>query len=91
MSLSTVEVDAQVLGYNKRWVWLRFLRESGRSHVGITMPRAFLPRGMATASWVVLEYQDESLHHDGHAWVLEGKIKRKLDDRQAVDTGDGPR
>lgn len=72
------EVEAQVLSYNKRWVWLRIPRPSDvLSHIILTMPRAFLPRGMATAEFVVLRYQTNSLHHDGHAWVVKGKIVRK--------------
>lgn len=90
-SLKALRVEAEVLGYNRKWVWLRFLREHGRSYVGITMPRAFLPRGMATAEWVLLEYEPDSLHHDGHAYVLEGTIMERIDDRHIVDTGAGSR
>lgn len=86
MSLLTVE--AEVVGYNKKWVWLRIFR--GGTFRGLTLPRDFLPWGMATADRVVLEYKDESFHFDGHAFVVEGQITRKLDDGETLDATIGP-
>ena len=77
-SLSMLEVEGEVLGYNKRGVWIRIPTPDGRAHRVLTMPRDFLPHGMATAERVVVEYVSDSLHHDGHAYVVEGRITRKV-------------
>ena len=85
MSRFEIEVQAEVLGYNKQWAWLRIPINEGRSHVALTMPRAFLPHGMATAHWVVLAYDPESLHHDGTHYVVNGEIKEMLSAKGTVD------
>lgn len=72
------EAEATVQGYTKKWVWLRIPGYGAVHHaVILTMPRDFLPRGMATAEVVVLRYRPESLHHDGHGYVVDGEITRK--------------
>ena len=79
MSRFEIEVEAKVEGRNKQWVWLRVPAYGAVHHeVILTMPRDFLPYGMATAHWVVLAYDPESLHHNGHGYVVEGKVVRKV-------------
>ena len=74
-----IETEAEVVRYNKKWVWLRIPHPSDRSHRILTMPRDFLPYGMAKAKRVLLRYDPDSYRHDGHAFVVDGEIVKDLD------------
>ena len=58
--MDLIITDAALLGYNKKHVWLRipWQRDSYRI---LTLPRSFLPRGMATADWLKIEYDAKSI------------------------------
>lgn len=43
------------------------------------MPRDFLPRGLATAEWVLLEYEEGSFRHTDHGYVVDGRIVKEVD------------
>lgn len=75
-----VEVEAELRGYNKTYVWIKIPGYGDVHHpVILTMPRDFLPHGMATAKRVVLAYEPESFGHDGHGYAVNGEIVRMLD------------
>jgi hypothetical protein len=72
-----LETEARLLGNNKKWVWLELW--TGTAYRSLTMPRSFLPLEMGEVdSILVLEYDSESLHHDGHGYVVDGRIIGKV-------------
>lgn len=75
--MSRLETEAELRGYNKTYVWVR-LHHEGAPKI-LTMPRDFLPHGMATAKRVVVSYDPDSFRHDGHGYTVDGEIVRMLD------------
>jgi hypothetical protein len=72
-----IEAEAVVQGYNKKYVWLRL--SIGNANRILTMPREFLPWGMASATRVMLQYKPETFRHDGHGYVVEGEIIKRVE------------
>jgi hypothetical protein len=73
-----IVTEGDVVRRNKRWVWIRIPHPSGQATRILTMPRDFLPHGMATAERVLLEFEEDSYRHDGHAFVVDGRIVKEL-------------
>ena len=55
-----ITTEARLLGRNKKHVWLRIPWKNGAYRI-LTLPRSFLPRGMATADWLTIEYDPRSI------------------------------
>jgi len=63
-----VTASAELLGYDKRYCWLRLPKPKsrpGRAFVILTLPRKVLKRGFARAEVVKIEYPEDSLSFDG--------------------------
>lgn len=72
------EVVAENLGYTKRRCWLRIPKypgpTAGGTFVILTLPRATLKRGFATAKLMTAEVDYATLRHDGHAYRAKVKL-----------------
>jgi hypothetical protein len=73
-----IETEAELLGYDKRWCWYRIPKPGASSHVILTMPRDFLPHGLAKARFVLLQYDEKSFRHTDTGFVVEGKILKEI-------------
>ena len=83
------EVVAELMGYDKQWVWLRvpYLR-----HFRIlTLPRATLLRGYATAELINIKIDYDSFELKGPHYVADVELVSVCTTRknQAVDTPEG--
>lgn len=65
------DVPAEIMGYNSRWVWLRVPYHA--AHRILTLPRAKLKRGFATAKEVLVDIDYRTLRFE-HGYFAEVEI-----------------
>jgi hypothetical protein len=70
---------AEVLGTDRRWVWLKL--PDVFPHRILTMPRAVLPRGMATALKVAVLVDPDSFRYNGSHYQADLKVIDVLERR----------
>jgi len=78
---------AELLGYNKRWMWLRIPYRN--AHRVLTLPRATLLRGYATANEINVKVDLRTLRTTGHGYTAKVELLDVLSTRrtnEAVDS-----
>lgn len=85
-----MRVQAEILGYNKKHVWIRI--PYANAHKILTLPRNTLKRGQSTAHMVELDYDVTSLKRTTY-YTADVEILRVIstrDKNKTVDASAGP-
>jgi len=82
-------ITAELVGYNKKFMWLRVPWQF--AHRILTLPRARLPRGFATANEVNVEIDYDTMRTEAGYYVADVELLsvRSARTNEDLDTPEG--
>ncbi len=88
-SNSMIRQTAEVLGKNRQSVWFRLPWKHEKVHIILTMPRETLPRGMASATLVEVEWDPTSVESDSEDTAEFSGYRAQLEVIRAIEDESG--